>query len=175
MSIRKRGKPLTLTAERIQDVAAHLRIGGSRRGAAAAIGVDERTVRRWNKKGKEGGGELHGELWNAVVAAEAEYRAPKPKPHPPVTKRIIEATIREQKDGRSIRSEVELTSDQYDALCAACSDSKYFVGRNNGWAYSPRPGDHLTAQQQGWIDHMLHVTLCDSLGRKAKTEFRPAE
>jgi transposase-like protein len=175
MEKRKRGKPPKLTLDVIEAVAAHLRLGGSRRGAARAINVDERTLRRWNKKSKEGGGGLYAELRKAVVAAEAEYRAPKPEPRPRITMQIVEATIREVKDGRYTRSGVELTSDQYDALCAACSDSNYFVGRNSGWVYSPRPGDHLTAQQQEWVDHLLHVTLCDSLGTKTKTEFRPAE
>jgi len=172
MEKRKRGKPPKLTLDVIEAVAAHLRLGGSRRGAARAINVDERTLRRWNKKSKEGGGGLYAELWKAVVAAEAEYRAPKPEPRPRITIQIVEATIREVKDGRSIRTQVDLTPEQYEALCRACSDTSWFYGKTSGRLHCPRPEDHLTAQQQEWVDHLLHVTLCDSLGTKTKTEFR---
>jgi hypothetical protein len=175
MEKRTRGKPLTLTLERIQDVATHLRNGGSRRGAARAIRVDERTLRRWNKDGKEGVGGLYGELWKAVVEAEADYRAPKPEPRPRVTLQIVEATIRGVKDGLPMRTPIDLTLDQYDALCRACSDSEWFNGLTSGRVYRPRPEDRLTAQQQEWVDHMLHVSLCDSAGTKTRDEFRSAE
>jgi transposase-like protein len=175
MTKRKRGKPPKLTREAVEAVAAHLRIGSSRRDAASAIHVDERTLRRWNKKGKEGVGGLYGELWKAVVEAEAEYRAPKPEPRPRVTLQIVEATIRGVKDGLPMRTPIDLTLDQYDALCRACSDSEWFNGLTSGRVYRPRPEDRLTAQQQEWVDHMLHVTLCDSAGTKTRDEFRSAE
>jgi hypothetical protein len=178
MEKRKRGKPLKLTHAVIERVADHLRTGGSRRGAATTVTVDERTFRRWNKKGREGFGGMYRELWNAVVAAEEEFRAPKPKPRPRVIERIIEATIREEKDGQRLRPTVNLTFDDYEALRRACTDVKAFMafkGQLNGLTYRPREEDCLTAQQRYWVDHLLEVTLCDSLERRTRAEFRPAQ
>jgi hypothetical protein len=178
MEKRKRGKPLKLTQELIQDIVAHLRIGGSRRNAAATVNVDERTFRRWNKKGREAVGGLYQELWNAVVTAEEEYRVPKREPRPRVTERIIEATIREEQGGQLVRPTVDLTFDDYEALRRACTDVKAFMafkGQLNGLTYRPRVEDCLTAQQRYWVDHLLEVTLCDSLERRTRAEFRPAQ
>ena len=113
-----------------------------------------------------------------MIAAEEEYHTPKPEPRPRVTERIIEATIREEQDGQLVRPTVDLSFDEYQALRRACTEVKAFQGfrgQVSGMTYRPRAEDRLTAQQQYWIDHLLEVTLCDSLERRTRAEFRPAQ
>ena len=175
MMKRPRGKPLELLPQTISEIAEYIRLGGSRAGAAKHVGKDERTLRRWNEKGKKGLGGLYGELWKEVVAAE-EYRNRPKTPRPRVTSQIVKATIREEKDGSFTRPEIKLSWDDYYALCQACTDVTSFKGVNGlkGTTTRPGPGDQLEAQQQWWVDHLLEVDEMDSLGNKTRTEFRPA-
>ena len=175
MMKRQRGKPLELLPQTISEIAEYIRLGGSRAGAAKHVGKDERTLRRWNEKGKKGLGGLYGELWKEVVAAE-EYRNRPKTPRPRVTSQIVKATIREEKDGSFTRPEIKLSWDDYYALCQACTDVTSFKGVNGlkGTTTRPGPGGQLEAQQQWWVDHLLEVDEMDSLGNKTRTEFRPA-
>ncbi len=172
---RQRGKPLELLPQAISEIAEYLRLGGSRAGAAKHVEKDERTLRRWNEKGRKGLGGLYGELWKEVVAAE-EYRDRPKIPRPRVTSQIVEATIREEKDGSFSRPEIKLSWDDYYALFQACRDVRSFKGINGlkGTTARPGPGDQLNPQQQWWVDHLLFVTEMDSLGTKTRTEFGPA-
>jgi hypothetical protein len=176
MMKRRRGKPLELSPGITSEIVEYLLLGGSRAGAARHVGKNERTLRRWNEKGKKGVGGLDGELWKSVLAAEGYRDRPK-TPRSPVTSQIVEATIREEKDGQFTRTEIKLSWDDYNALCQACSDVRSFKGANgiNGTSRRPRPGDELSQQQQLWVDHLLDVVELDSLGRKTKTEFRPPQ
>ncbi len=173
---RPRGKPLELLPQTISEIAEYIRLGGSRAGAAKHVEKDERTLRRWNEKGRKGLGGLYGELWKEVVAAE-EYRNRPKTPPPRVNRQIVKTTIREEKDGAFTRTEIELTPEDYDALCQACTDVTSFKGVNGlkGTTRRPGPGDQLEAQQQSWVDHLLEVDEMDSLGNKTRTEFRPAQ
>ena len=79
MEKRGRGTPLKLNRDVITEIAGYIRLGCSRAAAAKLAGFSKRTLRKWNKKGREGAGGMYGELWRAVVAAE-QARDTKPEP-----------------------------------------------------------------------------------------------
>jgi len=181
MEKRPRGKPLKLNRDVIAEIAGYIRAGSSRAGAAKKAGFSKRTLRKWNKKGREGAGGVYGELWLAVVAAEKTrdtkpgQAAPEAEPVP--RPEIVEATTLEQTDGNYARIPCQVTYDELKYL-QSLSQIYLSTGRTaNGapfeaYKYCPRPEAQLTPSQQNLVDKALNVTLRDHRGQTLNHEYR---
>ena len=148
---------------------------GSRAGAARLLRFDERTLRAWNKKGREGAGGIYAELWQSVQNAEQKRDADRAAraARPPAKPEIVAATMHNPNGGGRISC--ALTVDELEALKSLC-DMTISRGLNGQVeVYRPRRGAALTRSQQELIDLMLDVTLKNKLGDLEKLEFRPAQ
>lgn len=65
------GRPTLCTPERIKRLCECVALGMKWQDAAGAIGVDQLTVRRWRRKGKENPDSIYGVLVKELVRAEA--------------------------------------------------------------------------------------------------------
>jgi hypothetical protein len=68
-------KNITLTHNKIHEITEHIKAGNFTVVACGLAGISERTYYHWLKLGKEPGGGIYSELYNAVKKAEAEREA----------------------------------------------------------------------------------------------------
>jgi hypothetical protein len=178
---RGRGKPLRLNRNVIAEIAGYIRAGCSRAAAAKKARFSKRTLRKWNKKGREGAGGIFGEVWHAVVAAE---KARDTKPEPPTERKplpqpeIVDATIRITKDGSFDRIPCDVSYDELKWLQAVCQISLSRGGTLSGtstkvYKYCPLPDAQLTPSQQNLVEQLLNVTLRNHRGETENQEYRP--
>ena len=171
MQKKKLGRPLELTQDVVRKIHQGVYEWGSRAGAARLLGFNERTLRAWNKKGREGAGGIYAELWQSVQNAEQKRAARAARPL--VKPEVVAATMHDPKGGGRISC--ALTVEELEALKSLC-DIKISRGLVDQFEVCrPQRGAALTRSQQELIDLMLDVTLKNKLGDLEKFEFRPAQ
>ena len=176
---RRRGAPLKLTYQLITTIGQSLRRGRSKAGTARDIGVDERTLRYWNRRGREEASGLYHDLRCAVDAALEEWD--RKRKAPPAPRKILKATIRRSQGGNFSRVDHPLTVEKLQELCQLCDSPALSRGFDMGtrkqtvfWVRQPRRDAQLSRAQQEMIENYLQVTLQKGGGEIERLEFKPA-
>ena len=120
MEKKKRGRPLELNQDLVRKIQQGIYEFGSRANAARYAGIDERTLRGWNKKGREGAGGIYAELWQSVQSAEQKRDADRAAraARPLVKPEVVAATMHDPNGGGRIST--ALTIQELEALKSLC-------------------------------------------------------
>jgi hypothetical protein len=104
MEKKKPGRPLELNQDLVRKIHHGIYEGFSRAGVARYLGIDERTLRIWNQKGREGAGGIYAELWQSVQHAERKRAADRSAraARPLLKPEIVAATMHDLNGGGRI-------------------------------------------------------------------------
>lgn len=172
-----RGRPTKLNAYTLGIISSQLKLGMSRARAATAAGIDERTLRYWQHRGRVSRNGLYRLLRDEVEAAEAQARRPDPcyPPYHPEPVMIREATVKAI-DGfvrEPVNLDVESLKQLLDVTFQDRSAGGFDVTTEPAWISTrlPRKDIRIDPKWMELFERKLRVSMLDKRGTIGILEF----